>query len=78
MKRGRTWTYVISLGHDEHGERKQKWVGGPRTLKEAQDAMIATLERIRTGSFIDPSTSTLTEYLDEWLAAVEPTLRIAT
>lgn len=69
---------MISLGHDKHGKRKQKWVGGPRTLKGAEDAMIATLERIRTGSFIDPSTSTLTEYLDEWLAAVESTLRITT
>ena len=78
MKRGSTWTYVISLGHDEHGKRKQKWVGGHRTRKEAEDAMIATLERIRTGSFIDPGASTLKEYLDEWLAAVEPTLRITT
>lgn len=59
MKRGSTWTYVISLGHDEHGKRKQKWVGGHRTRKEAEDAMIATLERIRTGSFIDPGASTL-------------------
>jgi integrase len=78
MKRGSTWTYVISLGHDEHGKRKQKWVGGHRTRKEAEDAMVATLERIRTGSFIDPGASTLKEYLDEWLAAVEPTLRITT
>ena len=78
MKRGSTWTYVISLGHDEHGKRKQKWVGGHRTRKEAEDAMVATLERIRTGSFIDPGASTLREYLDEWLAAVEPTLRITT
>lgn len=77
-KRGRTWTYVISLGVDEHGKRKQKWVGGHRTRKEAEDAMVATLERIRTGSFIDPGASTLREYLDEWLAAVEPTLRITT
>ena len=38
MKRGSTWTYVISLGHDEHGKRKQKWVGGHRTRKEAEDA----------------------------------------
>ncbi len=78
MKRGSSWTYVISLGRDEHGKRKQKWVGGHRTRKEAEDAMVATLERIRTGNFVDPGATTLDDYLDEWLKAVEPTLRITT
>ena len=40
--------------------------------------MVATLERIHTGNFVDPGATTLEDYLDEWLKAVEPMLRITT
>ena len=40
--------------------------------------MVETLERIRTGNFVDPGATTLADYLDEWLKAVEPMLRITT
>ena len=28
LKRGKTWSYVLSLGRDEKGRKRQKWVGG--------------------------------------------------
>jgi hypothetical protein len=49
MKRGSTWTYVLHLGRDASGKKQQKWVGGHRTRKEAEDALIQPLERMRAG-----------------------------
>ena len=71
MKRGSTWTYVLYLGRDASGKKQQKWVGGHRTKKDAEDALVEALERMRTGMWIDPGTTTLGEYLTEWLAAME-------
>ncbi len=71
MKRGSTWTYVLYLGRDASGRKQQKWVGGHRTKKEAEDALVEALERMRTGMWVDPGTTTLGEYLTEWLAAME-------
>ena len=71
MKRGSTWTYVIALGRDASGKKRQKWVGGHRTKADAEDALIEALERLRTGMWIDPGTTTLGAFLTEWLAAME-------
>ena len=43
MKRGSTWTYVLYLGRDASGKKQQKWVGGHRTKKEAEDALVEAL-----------------------------------
>ena len=61
MKRGKAWTYVISLGRDASGKKRQKWVGGHRTKKEALDALTEALERMRTGMWIDPGATTVGE-----------------
>lgn len=71
MKRGSSWTYVLYLGRDASGKKQQKWVGGHRTKKEAEDALVEALERMRTGMWVDPGVTTLGEYLTEWLAAME-------
>jgi integrase len=71
MKRGSTWTYVLYLGRDASGKKQQKWVGGHRTKKDAEDALVEALERMRTGMWVDPGVTTLGEYLTEWLAAME-------
>jgi len=71
MKRGSTWTYVLYLGRDASGKKQQKWVGGHRTKREAEDALVEALERMRTGMWVDPGVTTLGEFLAEWLAAME-------
>jgi len=71
MKRGSTWTYVLYLGRDASGKKQQKWVGGHRTKREAEDALVEALERMRTGMWVDPGVTPLGEFLAEWLAAME-------
>ena len=78
MKRGSTWTYVMYLGRDASGRKQQKWVGGHRTRREAEDAMVEALERMRTGMWVDPGTMTLGAYLREWLSAMETSVQDTT
>ena len=74
-KRGATWSYVIYLGHDADGKKKYKWLGGHRTKREAEEALVSALERLRTGMWTDPGKMTVGDFLEQWLAAVLPTVR---
>jgi integrase len=79
LKRGPTWSYVLYLGRDDAtGKKHQKWVGGFRTKKLAEDALTEALERVRTGSWADPGRQTVSEYLEGWLVSVSPSLRATT
>ncbi len=75
IKRGRTWSYVLYLGRDEDGKKRQKWVGGFRTRREAESAVTEALDRMRTGTWADAGRTTVSEYLEEWLAGIRPTVR---
>ena len=75
-KRGSTWTVVYDEQPDEHGGRRQRSKGGFSTRREAQAFLTDTLSRLGDGSYAAPSKLTLGEFLtDEWLPAVEGTLR---
>ena len=74
IKRGNTWTYVISLGRDASGKKRQKWVGGHRTKNAAEDALVEALERMRTGMWVDPGTTTVGEFIAEWMSVTSSTV----
>jgi integrase len=78
IKRGTSWSYVVYLGRDAEGRKRQKWKGGFPTKRAAEDALTETLERIRTGNFVDTGRKTVGEFLTEWLAAASPGLRPST
>lgn len=78
LKRGKTWSYVLYLGRDNDGRKRQKWVGGFRTRKDAEGALSEALERVRTGTWADPGRQTVREFLEDWLTAVTPSLRSST
>jgi len=77
-KRGRTWGFVVDVAPDPAtGRRRQRTKGGFRTRVLADEAMRAELtkgSRTATGA----GAQRLGDYLDEWLAAVEPRLRETT
>jgi len=77
-KRGGSWSFVIELGRDESGRRKQRWVSGFRTQKEANHAMTETLAKVQTGGYVSPTRETFGEYLNDWLIAVKPSIREST
>ena len=75
-KRGSTWTVVYDEGRDEADRRIQRTKGGFATRREAQAFLTDVLSHLGDGSYTAPSKTTLGDFLrDEWLPAVEGTLR---
>jgi integrase len=75
VKRGKSWSYVLYLGRDQDGKKRQKWVGGFRTRRDAEEALTQSLDRVRTGTWADPGRITVAEYLEQWLDGIRPSLR---
>jgi integrase len=78
VKRGKTYSYVLYLGRDDQGRKRQKWMGGFRTKREAESALTEALERRRTGTWGDPGRQTVAEFLLRWLESTRPSLRDTT
>lgn len=73
FKRGKTWSYVVDVGKELDGRRKQQKKGGFGTRRAAEHALRETLQSVDTGDYVDPSRLTLVAYLRErWLPAVQP------
>ncbi|MGH9032945.1 MAG: tyrosine-type recombinase/integrase [Acidimicrobiia bacterium] len=78
-KRGSTWTIVLDVGPDPvTGRRRQKSKGGFRTRKAAEAGLRELSASVDAGQFVERSTKTVGEYLDEWLEVVQPRLRPTT
>ena len=75
MKRGKTWSYVLYLGRDSDGRKRQRWVGGFPTRRLADAALVDALDRRSKGTWADAGRMTVAEYLEEWLAGIRPTVR---
>lgn len=67
IKRGKKWTAIVDIGQDENGNRKQKWLSGFKTKKEAETALASYLHQLETNTFILPEKITVGEYLRFWL-----------
>jgi integrase len=79
VKRGGTYAVKLELPPDPvTGQRRQKWHSGYRTKKEAEQARTDLLSKLDQGTYIAPATATLGEYLCEWLATIDNTVRAST
>lgn len=79
VKKGDRYYVKIELDADpETGRRRQKWHSGYRTKREAERARVDLLSKVDRGEYVEPSQQTLAEFLEEWLRAIEPTLRPST
>jgi integrase len=78
-KRGSTWTIVLDVGSDPvTGRRRQKSKGGFPTRKAAEAGLRKLAVSVDADRFVERSTNTVGEYLDEWLEVVQPRLRPTT
>lgn len=79
VKKGDRYYVKIELDADPlTGRRRQKWHSGYRTKREAEKARIDLLSKFDRGEYVEPTQQTLGEYLTEWLAAIEHTVRPST
>lgn len=79
VKRGSRWSFYVELpANPTTGKRRKKWFSGYETRKAAVDARNDTRTRLAQGAYVGPTRQTVAAYLDEWLKAVEPTIRPST
>jgi hypothetical protein len=69
---------VLYLGRDETGKKRQKWLAGFRTRREAESALAEALGRVQAGQFAHPGRLTVGEFLEQWIDAAQCELRAST
>jgi integrase len=68
-KRGKSWCFVLDIGRDPvTGKRKQKWVSGFATKKEAEAGLRRALGRLDEGDDPVPAKVTVAELGERWFA----------
>ena len=75
IKRGGSWSYVIRVPDPATGVSKPKWVGGFDTEEDAKAARDEARVRARRGEYVNRSTSTVADYLTEWVEAHASTVK---
>ena len=79
IKRGNKWAFYIELPADpQTGKRRKKWFSGYATRAKAVEARNETRTRLAQGAFVSPTKQSVAAYLEEWLKAIEPTVRPST
>ena len=78
-KRGSKWSYVHYVTDSKTGEGRYKWTGGFRTKSDAQRALREAISAKETGSFVEPSKLTYTDYINNiWLPQLNDQLETST
>src|SRR5271156_1477963 len=69
--RGR-WAIILEGRDPATGKRKQKWHSFKGTKKEAQTELVRLLHETSKGTYIEPSKMTVSQWIDQWIAAGAP------
>jgi len=67
IKRGGGYSVVLDLGRGPDGKRLRRWHSGYQTKKDAERARVELLGRLDQSTYVDPSKTTLSDFLDRWL-----------
>ncbi len=69
------WCYVVDLPRGQDGKRRQKWVRGFRTKKEAERELARVIRDLDTGRDPFPAKIIVRDYLESWLDESSTRLR---
>ena len=64
-KRGKAWLVTVELGMDERGVRRRKCVSCA-SEGDAKRVEANLTSEVLSGTYVEPSTATVAEFLDEW------------
>jgi integrase len=63
------WAIIFDL-HDDAGKRKRKWHAFKGTKRQAQIECARLISELQQGTYIEPNKTTLSQFLDCWLADI--------
>ncbi|MEI5679563.1 MULTISPECIES: site-specific integrase [unclassified Mesorhizobium] len=68
------WAIVLDI-YDEKGKRRRKWHTFHTTSKrKAEEECSRLITAIKSGNYVEPTKQTISEYLNEWLKFVKPSV----
>lgn len=68
------WAIVIDI-YDEAGKRKRKWHTFHTTSKrKAEEECARLITLLKSGNYVEPTKQTVSEFLDEWLEFIKPSV----
>lgn len=74
-KRGNGYAVVVELPRDPvTKKRRQKWLRA-ESKRAAERLLAETIREVDRGTYVEPTTVTVGEYLEHWLTSVESTVR---
>lgn len=73
-----SWTIIVDLGLKANGKRNQKWKSIKGTKKEADAILARMLTELEDGVFIDAKKTSVSEYLDKWIASIKGSVSATT
>src|SRR6266480_3049601 len=66
------WAIVLDVRDPATGRRKRRWHSFAGTKRQAQTECARLISEMKGGTYIDPSKTTLAQFLDRWLDDVRP------
>ena len=77
-KRGGSWAVIYDEPRAD-GRRRQRWLSGFRTRKDAEAKLAEVLGQLAGTGYVEPAKLTVGDYLEhQWLPAVRGSLRSGT
>lgn len=64
-KKGKKYYIVVDIGNG--ADRKQKWLSGFNSKKDAEKEMPRVLNELNQGTYVEPSKQSYSDFLDAWL-----------
>jgi integrase len=61
------WAIVVEMRDPEIGRRKRKWHSFSGTKRQAQDECARLVSEVRGGKYVEPSKTTVMQFLERWL-----------
>ncbi len=74
----KSWEFIIDLGRDPYGKRRQKSHTVRGNREDAQRRLTDLLGQIDNSEYIEPHKLTVAQFLEQWLEHIEPRVRAKT
>ena len=65
------WAIILDIPDPKTGKRRRKWHSFKGTKRQAQIESARLISVVQAGSYLEPSKTTVAEYLDKWLEHVK-------